>query len=223
MTCVEAEPAPSPHRDYLCTFPSRLNDARRDSRKPRWRCACSGEVERGEHLLLEMMEVCFSFLLLRTRRKPDSQFLPHFTTPILRFQIKPPLQHPWVIDYPDCELLGYLIQHTLRQSCPRGKERARWPCSWRFCLWGWCPNRDLGSEGTNPGCSCWNRRVCKLPVHAAFELPARQMSCSWPERFWWISAGEKMQAEKLTTISQLWMSACASRGLCGALLKNTNE
>lgn len=178
---------------------------------------------RGGSISWKWWKYVFLFFCFELEGNPIPSFSPISQPPSCAFRLSPPFQHPWVIDYPDCELLGYLIRHTLRQSCPRGKERARWPCSWRFCLWGWCSNRDLGSEGTNPGCSCWNRRVCKLPVHVAFELPARQMSCSWPERFWWISAGKKMQAEKLTTISQLWMSACASRGLCGALLKNTNE
>lgn len=70
----------------------------------KYACVGGGVTACWTEQLIEMMEDCFSFLLLWIE---SNLIPPPHPMPKLRFQI---------IDFPHCELLCYLILQTVRQN-----------------------------------------------------------------------------------------------------------
>lgn len=147
---VSNKPTPAPQHApwplplFLLTSTPMSKLRRRDSRKPKWRVCLLGVgvvvQDRTAPWNDGSMFFFSSPLDWRVTRFPVPPFCDPY--PVLKIRLQ---TQAWVIDYPDCGLLGYLTLQTLRQNSTT-VESTRWPSFLWFCLCALCPNHDLGFE-----------------------------------------------------------------------------
>lgn len=120
--CCSQQTHPSPPNRHFQSFlappPPHLNCPRRDSRKLRWRCTsmhvCWGVVVlAGQNSSLKWWKNVFLFFSFGLEGNPIHLSHISWPHPVLKIRLQTQV---WVIDYPDCGLLGYLILQILRQN-----------------------------------------------------------------------------------------------------------
>jgi len=157
----------------------------------------------------------------RVSRFPESPF--RDDPPILCLRLSSRTR-AWVIDSPDCGLLGYRILQTLETTQRRSRERSVYALLVILPSVGCAPDHDLGvprETQTTSGSGGRRRdgRVCKLRVYAVFELlhcNAKRLEARTVLMDIDGSRGTKTHS---TSISQLWAEVLQPSESDGSTLK----